>query len=102
MVEWTFLTKHAQALLCISHDPGIRLLDIAAALAITERRAFGIVSDLADAGYVIKVKDGRRNRYEVQTHLLLPDGNVRKKTVGELLELLGPNSNKIAPGRGLR
>lgn len=94
MAEWTFLTKHAQALLCISHDPGMRLLDIAAALAVTERRAFGIVSDLTDAGYVLKRKDGRRNRYEVQTHLLLPDGNVRKQTVGELLELLGHHSKK--------
>ena len=50
MAEWSFLTNHAQALLCIAHDPGVRLIDIAAALGITERSAYGIVNDLARAG----------------------------------------------------
>ena len=43
MAEWSFLTNHAQALLCIAHDPGVRLIDIAAALGITERSAFTAV-----------------------------------------------------------
>ena len=45
MAEWSFLTNHAQALLCIAHDPGVRLRDIATTLMITERRAYGIVAD---------------------------------------------------------
>jgi uncharacterized membrane protein len=56
-------------LLCIADDPGVRLRDIAATLGITERSAFAIVTDLAAAGYVVKERDGRRNRYEVQHHL---------------------------------
>jgi prophage antirepressor-like protein len=40
MPEWSFLTNHARALVCIAHDPGVRLRDIAAALGITERRAY--------------------------------------------------------------
>jgi hypothetical protein len=64
-----FLTSHARALLCIADDPGVRLRDIAATLGITERSAFAIVTDLAAAGYVVKERDGRRNRYEVQHHL---------------------------------
>jgi hypothetical protein len=35
--------------LCIAHDPGARLRDIAASLGITERSAHGIVTDLAEA-----------------------------------------------------
>jgi DNA-binding IclR family transcriptional regulator len=50
MAEWSFLTNHARALVCIAHDPGVRLRDIAAALGITERTAFGIVADLNRGG----------------------------------------------------
>jgi DNA-binding MarR family transcriptional regulator len=60
MASWGFLTSHARVLLCIAHDPGARLRDVAASLGITERSARGIVTDLAEAGYVIKQKDGRR------------------------------------------
>jgi len=49
-------------LLCIARDPGARLRDIAASVGITERSAHAIVSDLAGAGYVVRQKDGRRNR----------------------------------------
>ncbi len=88
MTEWSFLTNHARALICIAHDPGARLRDIAATLGITERRAFGIVTDLIDAGYVLKVRDGRRNRYHIQHHLPLPESIGRQRTIGEVLELL--------------
>ena len=72
MASWGFLTTHARVLLCIAHDPDARLRDIAATLGVTERRAHGIVTDLAQAGYLIRQKDGRRNRYQVQAHLPLP------------------------------
>lgn len=86
--SWTFLTNHARVLLCIAHDPGVRLRDIAARLDITERSAYGIVTDLARAGYVVKQKDGRRNRYQIQAHLPLPEPSSRERTLGEVLALL--------------
>jgi DNA-binding IclR family transcriptional regulator len=46
---WTFLTYHARVLLFVAHDPGARLRDIAASLNITERSAFGILTDLVEA-----------------------------------------------------
>jgi DNA-binding IclR family transcriptional regulator len=73
MEGWSFLTKHGRALLCIVHDPGVRLRDIAASVGITERSAYAIVADLAAAGYAVKQKDGRRNRYQIQAHLPLPE-----------------------------
>lgn len=88
MAEWTILSKHGRALLCIAHDPAVRLRDIAADLNITERRAYDIVKDLADAGYVVKEKHGRRNRYEIQDHLPLPEDVGRGQEVGEMLRLL--------------
>jgi hypothetical protein len=88
MANWSFLTSHARVLMCIAHDPGARLRDIAAGLGITERSAYGIVAELAEAGYVVKQKDGRRNRYQIQAHLPLPEPTSRERTVGEILALL--------------
>ena len=88
MAEWGFLTNHARVLLCIADDPGVRLRDIADRVGITERSAYGIITDLAEAGYVMKEKDGRRNRYQIQAHLPLPDSASRERTIGEVLALL--------------
>jgi hypothetical protein len=102
MAEWSFLTNHARALVCIAHDPGVRLRDIAAALDITERTAFGIVTDLTEAGYVVKDKDGRRNRYRIEDHLPLPGAVGRELTIGEVLRLLidtrAPDSTQLPDG----
>ncbi len=86
--DWSFLTNHARALLCIAHDPGVRLRDLATALDITERTAYGIIVDLTDAGYVVKEKDGRRNRYQIQAHLPLRESISRERTIGEVLDVL--------------
>ena len=74
--------------MCIAHDPGVRLRELAATLHITERSAYAIVSDLTDAGYVRKKRDGRRNRYTVQQHRRLPEPTLRERTVGDVLALL--------------
>jgi predicted transcriptional regulator len=88
VADWSFLTNHARVLLCIAHDPGVRLRDIAARVGVTERTAYGIVTDLTEAGYVVKHKDGRRNRYQIQAHLPLPEPDSRERTIGEILTLL--------------
>jgi DNA-binding IclR family transcriptional regulator len=88
MAQWSFLTNHARVLVCITHDPGVRLRDIASMVGITERSAYGIVTELATAGYVVKERDGRRNRYHVQAHLPLREVIGRQRTIGEMLALL--------------
>ena len=99
MANWGFLTKHGRALVCIAHDPGVRLRDIATELDVTERSAYGIVNDLAEAGYVVKDKDGRRNRYQVQAHLPLREAIGREPTIGQVLELLvDTNTSKRVRG----
>ena len=88
MESWSFLTNHARVLLCIAHDPDARLRDIAASLGITERSVYGIVTDLTAAGYVVKHKDGRRNLYQIQAHLPLPEPASKEPAIGEVLALL--------------
>lgn len=86
--RWSFLTNHAQVLLCIAQDPGTRLRDIAARLDVTERTAHSIVTELADAGYISRHRNGTRNTYTIQSHLPLPDPLASQQTVGDLLALL--------------
>src|ERR1700737_4477517 len=96
MADWSFLTNHARALMYIAHDPDARLRDLAAGMDVTERTAYGIVADLTEAGYVVKEKDGRRNRYHIQAHLPLRDSISRERTIGEVLDLLGDTKPRTA------
>ena len=88
MERWNFLTNHGRVLLCIARDPGVRLRDAAASLGITERSAHAIIADLAAAGYVVKHKHGRRNRYQIQAHLPLPEPASQEPAIGDVLALL--------------
>ena len=86
--HWDFLTNHAHVLLCVARDPGIRLRDIAAAVGITERSAHKILSELVEAGYVLREREGRRNRYKVRLELPLRHPLVGDREVGDLLRVL--------------
>ena len=88
MKNWTFLSNHGRALLCIAHDPEVRLREIGARLGITERSAYSLVNDLTEAGYIVKERDGRRNRYRIQEHLPLPESSGRVLVIGEVLAAL--------------
>jgi DNA-binding IclR family transcriptional regulator len=93
MPEWSFLTIHARVLICIARDPNMRLRDVAVTVGITERTAFKVVVDPTEAGYVVKERDGRRNRYRVEAQMPLGEPAAGERTVGELLDLLvGPRS----------
>jgi MarR family len=100
MERWSFLTNHARVLLCIAHDPGARLRDIAASLDITDRSVYGIVTDLTAAGYVVKHRDGRRNLYQIQAHLPLPEPASQEPAIGEVLALLIGNRARQQPSAG--
>jgi predicted DNA-binding transcriptional regulator YafY len=97
MGGWSFLSNHGRVLLFLARDPGMRLRDIAASLGVTERSAYSVVADLTRAGYISKHKDGRRNRYQIQAHLLLPEPAGRERTLGDVLALLAGTG----AGRGL-
>jgi Winged helix DNA-binding domain len=92
--SWSFLTNHAKVLLRIAQDPGTRLRDIAATVGITERSAYSIVTDLTAAGYVVKQKDGRRNSYQIQAHLPLPEPASHEPPIGDVLAVLMGDSAK--------
>lgn len=88
MPTWTFLSNHAQVLLCIAHDPGVRLREIGDQVGITERAVHRIVRELDEAGYLVRKRDGRRNRYTISQNLPLPDRIVSHQKIGDLLRIL--------------
>ena len=97
--RWSFLTNHAQVLLCIAHDPGVRLRDIGQAVGITERGAHRIVGELADGGYISRQRNGRRNHYTIEPDLPLHDRLAREHKLGDLLAIL---SGKPSPEGAVR
>jgi len=81
-------------------SPRVRPRDVATTLGVTER-AYGIVTDLTEGGYVVKEKDGRRNRYQIQAHLPLREAITRERTIGDVLSLLvGTNTRRRRPRTG--
>jgi DNA-binding IclR family transcriptional regulator len=89
---WTFLTNHAQVLLCLAETPDIRLRDVAEHIGITERATQRILADLIEAGYVKSVRAGRRNRYSVDREHAMRHTAQVGHDVGVLLEALGSTS----------
>ncbi len=94
---WRFLTNHAHVLLCVASDPSARLRDIGDRVGITERAAHRIVTELTDAGYVTRERQGRRNRYTVNAQSLLPEPVARERNVGELLSIVSGAEAPEAP-----
>lgn len=86
--DWTFLTNHGHVLLCIAREPEIRVRELADRVGITERAVQRIVADLEGAGYVSRVREGRRNRYEVHDELPLRHPVEAHRKVRALMDLI--------------
>jgi len=100
MPRWTFLTNHAQVLICIARDPGIRLRQIAETVGITERASHRIVSELVEEGYLSRAREGRRNSYTIHAQLPFPDLVAPERSVGDLLGVLAASGDEseMRPG----
>ncbi len=90
MSEWTFLTNHAQVLLCVVRNGNGRLTarEIAEIVGVTERAVQRILDDLENAGYISRFRDGRTNRYEIHPELPMRHPAQRGRAIRDLLELL--------------
>lgn len=86
--SWVFLSNHGNVLLCIARDPRIRISEIADSVGIGERAAQKIVADLVADGYVVRTKEGRRNRYEVNRRARLRHPLFEDLEIAPLIEAL--------------
>ena len=89
---WTFLTNHAQVLLCLAEEPDIRLREVAERVGITERASQRILAELVEAGYVKVERVGRRNRYTVDREHTMRHSAQLGHEIGALLEALGSSA----------
>jgi hypothetical protein len=94
MSRWTLFSNHGHVLLYLAGDPESRLRDVAAAVGITERAVQKIVRDLQDAAILSVSKQGRRNRYRVNTRKPLRHELESHRTVGDLVDLIKADSAK--------
>jgi DNA-binding IclR family transcriptional regulator len=86
--HWTFLSNHAHVLVCLAQDPDARLRDVALSVGITERAVQKIVSDLEEAGAIVRERAGRRNSYRLDLDVPLRHALESHKTVGTLLSMV--------------
>lgn len=95
---WTFLSNYAHVLVCIARDPDATLREVAEQVGVTERAVHRIISELEAAGAVTRIREGRRNHYEVDLSVPLRHPLESAKTVGDLLTVLLSRSEAAALG----
>jgi len=88
MPSWKFLSNHGAVLVLVATEPLISATEIGSRLGITERPVRRIISELEDEGYIYRTREGRRNRYSVNSNLPIPGPVTRDIAVGNLLRVL--------------
>jgi DNA-binding IclR family transcriptional regulator len=83
----TLLSVHGHVLLYISNHPESTVCEIAKALGTSERQLFRWLNELQRAGYLTRVKNGRRNRYRLNADAPLKEGSAGQVTLSEFLAL---------------
>jgi hypothetical protein len=96
---WTLLTGHGHVLVEIARSPEARMRDIAHVVGLTERTVQVIVADLEAAGYLTRTRDGRRNRYTVNSDSLFRHPAQEGHRVGPFLALLAAAGDGSGPER---
>ncbi len=81
------MTNHAHVLLCIAGEPEVLLRDVAHRVGITERAVQRIVAELEEAGYLVRHRVGRRNRYSIRAELPLRHPVEKHQRVSSLIAL---------------
>lgn len=87
--NWTFITSHGSVLLQVARSPDATVRQIAEGAGLTERQAHRVLADLAEEGYIVRERVGRRNHYRVNGDRPLRHPAVASHRVGDLLAALG-------------
>jgi len=100
--SWTLLTGHGHVLVEIARNPDARIRDISPVVGLTERTVQAIVADLEAAGYLTRIRTGRRTRYTVNHDSLFRHSAQDGHRVGPFLTLLAADGEnaRTAPEPG--
>jgi DNA-binding MarR family transcriptional regulator len=86
--QWTFLTSHGLLLLEVAREPDATVRELAERVTLTERQAHRVLADLEGAGYIVRERVGRRNRYRVNERIPMRHPRNADRDIGELLAAL--------------
>ena len=86
--NWTFLTNHLHAILCLHRKEETTVRNLAVQIGVTERSVQRILNELVDAGAITREREGRTNSYTIDYNYRLRHKLEKNHTIGELLELL--------------
>jgi DNA-binding Lrp family transcriptional regulator len=92
--EWTFLTNHGRVLAYIAKNPERTTQEIAQEAGLTLRAVQKIITELEEGGYLSRHKEGRRNRYFVNTEIPMRHHLEQEHAVGDILVALGYRAPK--------
>lgn len=92
--EWTVLTNHGRLLAYIAKQPHSTAQEIAQEAGLSIRAVQKIISDLERDGYIDRYKEGRRNRYTVNSGMPMRHRLEQDHAVGEILLALGYEPQK--------
>lgn len=87
---WTFMSNHTHVLVCLAADDSQTVRDVAAKVGITERAVLRIVAELEQAGVLAREREGRRNRYRINTDVPLRHPLEAHCRIGDLLAMVVP------------
>ena len=88
--SWTFMSNHTHVLVCLAADDSQTVRDVAAKVGITERAVLRIVAELEQAGVLAREREGRRNRYRINTDVPLRHPLEAHCRIGDLLAMVVP------------
>jgi DNA-binding transcriptional ArsR family regulator len=81
------ISTHGLILLCVASHPRPTVARLAAIAGVSERTVSRVLSDLVDAGYVTRRRQGTRNSYTVCVDAEVSDRVGRGWRLEKLLEL---------------
>jgi hypothetical protein len=89
------------AMVAVVRRPDLRLRELAEQIGISPRATQTIVTDLVQAGFVERRREGRRNHYQVRGDRPLPDPWAGDHELSDLVGALvsGPRSTRPSGGR---
>ena len=86
--RWSFLSNYGRVMVTLTRRPDLRLREIGEIVGITPRAAQTIVSELVEAGFLERSRNGRRNLYRVHGERALPDPEAADHDVSDLVGAL--------------
>ena len=96
MPGWKLITNHGLVLSYISKHPRSTARELAEAVNLTERSIRKIIDDLESAGFIVRRREGRRNRYRIKPHIVMSHPSHGEIAVGDLLEILGWRRRRLS------